>query len=101
MLKKEIRFIEHPEDFLLDCCVCKEKFLPESFKQYINLVKKHKKYNRGFYCSDKCKAIHRGSMNIQCDTCGKNITINKNNLKNSKHHYCSRECYKNSPFRKK
>lgn len=98
MKTKQQEFKEHPENFLLECCVCKKKFLPLSYKQYDNLVKKHKKYLRGFFCSDKCRRISRGSKSLKCDTCGNEIIVNNWEFKHNKRHYCSRDCWRKSPY---
>ena len=94
MTNKEQLFNEHPEQFMLKCGVCGKEFLPASYKQYDNLTKKAKRYNRIFYCSDECKRIKLGSKKIKCETCGKEFLLNKWEFENQKHHFCSRKCWK-------
>ena len=96
MKDKEQYFKENPEQFLLECCVCKKNFLPLSYMQYKNLIAKHKRYNRNFFCSDECRRMHRGSTVVKCDNCGKEILINNWSYTHNKKHYCSRGCWKKS-----
>lgn len=94
MTNKEQLFNEHPEQFMLKCGVCGKEFLPSSYKQYDNLTKKARKYNRKFYCSNECKRIEKGSVKVTCETCGKEFFINKYDKEHRENHFCSRECWK-------
>ena len=93
MTNKEQLFNEHPEQFMLKCGVCGKEFLPSSYKQYDNLTKKARKYNRKFYCSNECKRIEKGSVKVTCETCGKEFFINKYDKEHRENHFCSRECF--------
>lgn len=47
-MTKEEEFILHPEKFILVCGICGKEFLPQSYKQYNNLVCKAKNIIENF-----------------------------------------------------
>lgn len=63
----------------------------------------HKSWPR-IHCSRKCSAKTNGlnnlgkygqgkSLTIACDFCGKNFERNEASLKNTRHHFCGRQCF--------
>ena len=93
MKTKREMFKEHPEQFMLKCGVCGKMFLPNSYEQYDNLVKKAKKYHRIFYCSQECKKVKKGTIKYHCDNCNKEFDVKKYDQEHRKQHFCSKECY--------
>lgn len=94
-MNKEQLFNEHPEQFMLKCGVCGKEFLPTSYKQYNNLTKKARRYNRIFYCSNECKSIAKGTKKCICEYCGKEYYVTKYDFEHRKHHFCSKQCWLN------
>lgn len=93
MKTKRQLFEEHPEQFMLKCGVCGKMFLPDSYDQYKNLLVKSKKYNRMFYCSQKCRNDKFGTKKCHCDNCDKEFDVKKYDQEHRKHHFCSKDCF--------
>lgn len=93
-MSKQQDFINNPSDFKLICSVCGKSFIPESYKQYDNLMKKSRKYNRGFYCSDECRKSKKitNIHNLTCLHCGKEYYSKKGIKSLDIPHFCSQSC---------
>ena len=93
MNKKEY-FNSNPNEFKLQCCVCGNFFIPQSYEQYKNLIIKSKKYNRGFFCSDECRKKKRNTNihELTCMNCGKKYYSKRGVKTLDDPHFCSQSC---------
>jgi hypothetical protein len=70
----------------LTCVLCGKKYKTRPYRA-----------SSSKYCSQTCYNIYRRKetkkIKTKCDTCGKEIWIYRFDIKNYKHHYCSKKCF--------
>lgn len=91
ILEEKILFVDNSNRtcYLIPCNLCGAT----TWHPQYAVLKSVRERNQNFFCNQKCsKLFYKKSQTINCENCGKSFEKSLNQIKKTKHHFCSQSC---------